>query len=224
MMSPTNLYAGYMRLSTAEVSDSLNSFGYCGALKGIRSHQWGLKFFGPAFTVTRTTNDDPNYCDASEFLDQVPAGYAIVIDNLGITDSTCWGGILTACAKNKQIQGTVINGVYRDAETVRALNYPVFSKGVFMVTGKGRTRLKGLNIPVNIEGVTIHPSDLIFGDANGVVVIPFEKAEEVLTRAEHIQDVEKQIERLVVFEGLTLREAREIMKYNQLTNISGSHS
>jgi regulator of RNase E activity RraA len=217
MMSSTNLYAGYMRLSTAEVSDSLDSLGYSGALKGIRSPESGVKIFGPAFTVTRTTNDDPNYSEASEFLDQVPAGYVIVIDNLGITDSTCWGGILTACAKHKQIQGTVINGVYRDADTVRALSYPVFSKGVFMVTGKGRTRLKGLNIPVNIEGITIHPHDLIFGDTNGIVVIPFEKADEVLTRAEHIQYVEKEIERLVVFEGRPLSEAREIMKYNQLT-------
>ncbi|PHJ56856.1 hypothetical protein VF14_24000 [Nostoc linckia z18] len=203
-------------LSTTELSDALESFGYTNGLRGIKAYKQEFKIFGPAFTVARNINEDKTYFQAADFIEQVPEESVIIIDNLGITDSTCWGEILTICALNKNIRGTVINGVYRDASVVDALNYPIFSKGSFMVTGKGKTRLVGVNIPITIEGVKILPGDLVVGDNNGVVIIPQDIFKEVMERANSIYEVEKKIKNLVN-RGMSLEKARKIMNYNQLS-------
>lgn len=207
----------FFSFSTPQVSDALEPFGVVSGLAGIGTRVPGQKLFGPAFTVAKELNHDPNNREAAEFLDQVPEGQVVVIDNLGLESSTCWGGILTHFAKKKGLYGTVINGLNRDIDEIHGLDYPIFSKGVFMVTGKGRTRLKELNVPLTIQGVTISPGDFIFGDDNGVVVIPAGILGEVAERAEAIRAVEEAIVDLVVRENVPLREARERLKYSELT-------
>jgi regulator of RNase E activity RraA len=207
----------FFSLSTPQVSDALEPFGVVSGLAGIRPAVPGQKLFGTAFTVAKEINHDPNYREAAEFVDQVPAGQVVVIDNLGIETSTCWGGILTHCAKKRGLGGTVINGLNRDIDEIRVLEYPVFSKGFFMVTGKGRTRLKDVNVPLTIQGVTIAPGDFLFGDDNGVVVIPARILSEVAERASAISAVEDGIVDLILRENSSLREARERLRYSDLT-------
>jgi regulator of RNase E activity RraA len=173
--------------------------------------------FGPAFTVAKELNDDPGYRKAADYIDEVPSGHVVAIDNLGLETCTCWGGILTAYARKKGLGGTVINGLHRDVEMIRSANYPVFSKGPFMVTGKGRTRLKQLNIPITIGGVAVSPGDILFGDDHGLVVIPQQILPGVLKRAEAVKSTEHEILRLVINEGLPLHLARERLRYNDLT-------
>lgn len=208
----------FFSFSTPQVSDALEPFGVVSGLVGISTRVPGQKMFGPAFTVAKEINHDPNYREAAEYLDQVPAGQVVVIDNLGLESSTSWGGILTHYAKKKGLYGTVINGLNRDIDEINGLGYPIFSKGVFMVTGKGRTRLKDVNVPLTIAGVTISPGDFIFGDDNGVVVIPAGIVGEVAERAEAIRAVEDGIVDLVMRENVSLREARERLKYSELTS------
>ena len=86
-----------------------------------------------------------------------------------------------------------------------------------MVTGKGRTRLKAVNVPITIEDVTINPGDFIFGDDNGVVVIPVAILEQLAERAEEIRNVENDIVDLVLNEDVSLREARKRLRYADLT-------
>lgn len=86
-----------------------------------------------------------------------------------------------------------------------------------MVTGKGRTRLKAVNAPITIEGVTINPGDFIFGDDNGVVVIPAVILDKLAERAEEIRNVENNIVDLVLNEDVSLREARKRLRYADLT-------
>src|SRR5215217_6570329 len=151
-MDTTELYSErFFALSTPQVSDALEPFGVVSGLIGIRPAVRGRKVFGPAFTVAKQLNDDPSFRDAADFVDDVPSGQVIVIDNLGLESSTCWGGILTHYAIRKGIRGTVINGLNRDIDEIAELDYPLFSKGSFMVTGKGRTRLKAVNVPITIE-------------------------------------------------------------------------
>lgn len=207
----------FFSFSTPHVSDALETFGVVSGLVGIRPAVPGRKLFGPAFTVAKEVNHDPSYREAAEFLDRVPAGQVVLIDNLGIETSTCWGGILTHYAKHKGLQGTVINGLNRDVDEIRGLDYPVFSKGSFMITGKGRTRLRDVNVPLTIQGVTVSPGDILFGDDNGVVSIPAGMLREVAERARAIREVEDGIVELVLRENSSLREARARLKYGELT-------
>jgi len=105
-----------------------------------------------------------------DFLDDVPPGAVIVIDNDGRTDVTVWGGIMTEIAAVRGIAGTVISGVCRDVSACLAQNYPLFSRGRFMRTGKDRVRLAAIGKPVTVSGIEIQPGTLVCAD--GVVAVP----------------------------------------------------
>jgi regulator of RNase E activity RraA len=102
-----------------------------------------------------------------DFLDNLPPGAVVVIDNDGRTDMTVWGGIMTEVAAARGIAGTVINGVCRDASAGLSQNYPLFSRGRFMRTGKDRVRLIAVGAPVTIPRNEIRPGDLVCADADG---------------------------------------------------------
>jgi regulator of RNase E activity RraA len=84
-----------------------------------------------------------------------------------------------------------------------------------MRTGKDRVQVDAVQVPVNIGDARVLPGDLLRGDADGVVVIPRSREEEVLDIAEHIEASEQQIRNLVE-SGLSLREAREKLQYHTL--------
>jgi len=83
-----------------------------------------------------------------------------------------------------------------------------------MVTGKGRGHLKETNVPVEISGVTISPNDYIFGDSNGVVVIPAKRIAEVIAIAEEIEAMEQKIIDAVKL-NIKLTDARKQFNYNK---------
>lgn len=207
----------FLSLSTPEVSDALEFFGIVSGLAGIRPALPGQKLFGAAFTVAREVNSDPDYRQAADFIDMASAGEVIVIDNMGLENCTCWGGILTQLASKKGLAGTVIEGMHRDTDAIRSTDYPVFSRGAFMVTGKGRTRLKAVNVALEIHGVRIAHGDFLFGDEHGVVVIPAEILKDVAERAQETRAVESEILDLILHKGITLKAAREQLGYNDLT-------
>jgi regulator of RNase E activity RraA len=173
--------------------------------------------FGPALTVAREANPDPDSRHAADYIDAAEPGQVIVIDNMGLESCTCWGGILTSYAVKKGLGGTVINGMHRDTEVITSTRYPVFSKGPFMVTGKGRTRLKAVNVPIEIGGVTVSPGDFLFGDDHGLVVIPADIVKEVAERAEATRAVESEILDLILRQDVPLKAARERLGYHDLT-------
>ena len=151
-----------------------------------------------------------------DYIDDVPRGYVVVLDNRGRTDCTVWGGILSYVAKRRGIEGTVIDGVCRDVDDILRLRYPVFSRGFFMRTGKGRVRMDAVNVPVTVGGVLVRPGDVIVADSSGVVVVPRERAEEVLSIAEEIHEAEENIVK-AVDGGLSLGEARKKYRYHKLS-------
>jgi 4-hydroxy-4-methyl-2-oxoglutarate aldolase len=122
---------------------------------------------GQAFTVAYEPAGTERG-DVGDFLDDVPAGSVVVIDNAGRTDCTVWGGIMTQIALARGVAGTVVHGVCRDVGVSLAVGYPVFSAGRFMRTGKDRVRLAAVAVPLTIASVTVVPGDLVHGDADGV--------------------------------------------------------
>ncbi|WP_369030415.1 RraA family protein [Streptomyces adonidis] len=203
-------------LPTAAVSDALDRAGVPGAVHGLAPLANDFRAVGPAFTVRYAPLDDTTgRGTVGDFLDDVPPGAVIVIDNGGRTDVTVWGGIMTGIAVVRGISGTVIDGVCRDVSASLAHTYPLFTRGRFMRTGKDRVRLTAVNEPVTISGVDIRPGTLVCADADGVVAVPAADAERITESAERIERVEADIVE-AVRAGSTLRAAREQLGYHHL--------
>lgn len=151
--------------------------------------------------------------NAGNYIDQIPAGAIIVVDNGGRMDCTSWGNILTTKALKKQIAGSVIYGSARDIADIRQMDYPLFASNIYMVSGKNRARVKAVQCTLDIHGVTVCPGDWVFGDDNGVLVIPEEQLEEVIRRAENVEITERQIIR-AINAGTSLDVARQQLGYD----------
>lgn len=203
-------------LPTAAVSDALDRAGVPGAVHGLAPLANDFRAVGPAFTVRYAPLDDTTgRGTVGDFLDDVPQGAVIVIDNGGRTDVTVWGGIMTGIAAVRGISGTVIDGVCRDVSASLAHTYPLFTRGRFMRTGKDRVRLTAVNEPVTISGIGIRPGTLVCADADGVLAVPAADAERITESAERIERVEADIVE-AVRAGSTLRAAREQSGYHHL--------
>ena len=213
-MSMQNIINEFMKLATPTVSDALDKLQIKGGCEGLKPVTEGKKFVGPAFTVRYAPKDlaPPNVGD---FIDDVKEGAVIVIDNRGRTDCTVWGDIMTWVAVSRKFAGTVIDGVCRDVDGIREQNYAMFTKGYFMVTGKDRVTLESVNEKVVICGVRVSPGDLIMADQSGVLVIPQDRAKEVLETALKIEEAENGIVEAIKG-GSSLKDARAKFGYHKL--------
>ena len=83
-----------------------------------------------------------------------------------------WGELLTTAAQVRGAAGCVTDGLVRDVRQIRAMGFPVFHGGIGPLDTKGRARMVERDVRVECGGVSIDPGDLVFGDVDGVVVIP----------------------------------------------------
>ncbi|HEY3573537.1 MAG TPA: RraA family protein [Arthrobacter sp.] len=210
----SDIAARLKTIPTASISDAMDSLGIHGTLHGLAPLTYDFRVGGPAFTVQYEAAGSERG-SVGDFLDDVPPGAVVLIDNHARTDVTVWGGIMTEIAAARGIGGTVINGVCRDLNAALRQNYPLFSRGRFMRTGKDRVRLVAVNTPVTINDVTISPLDIICGDADGALAVPAARAEEIAEIAERIEDVEARIVEGVKA-GSTLVQARADLGYHDL--------
>jgi regulator of RNase E activity RraA len=118
----------------------------------------------------------------TEALDQLEPG-DIYLASGGAMRCAYWGEILTATARARGASGAVVNGFHRDTPKVLEQNWPVFSRGRFAQDSGVRTKVVDYRCPIEVGRATVHPGDLIFGDLDGVVVIPRAYEAEVIDRA-----------------------------------------
>jgi regulator of RNase E activity RraA len=118
----------------------------------------------------------------TEALDQLEPG-EVYVGSLPSHRCACWGEILTATARARGAAGAVVFGPHRDTPKVLEQNWPVFSTGGFAQDSRVRMAIAEFRVPIEIEGVEVRPGDLIFGDRDGVVVIPQEVEDEVFDQA-----------------------------------------
>ncbi len=201
-------------LETATISDALDRLGIVGQCYRIEGRDPRFKLCGRAFTLLFGPAGRPAGT-VGDFIDDVPPGHIVVIDNGGRDDATIWGDILTEVAARRGIGGTVIDGISRDVQCCRDLQYPIFSRGHWMRTGKDRVQLEATNVPVTIGGARVGPGDIVVGDADGVIVIPHEHENAVLAAATEIFEAEAAI-RKACSEGARLRDARARFGYHTL--------
>jgi 4-hydroxy-4-methyl-2-oxoglutarate aldolase len=202
------------KLDTTALSDAMDRLGIAGQCLGIKPLDHRFRLTGRAFTILYGPAGKPPGT-VGDYIDDVPPGHVVVLDNGGREDATVWGDILTMVAHHRGVAGTVIDGACRDTHLALELGYPMFSRSYSMRTGKDRVQVESMGEPVNIGDARVHQGDILRGDSDGVLVIPQAHEDAVLDAAEEIDAKEEQI-RLAVQSGMTLREARELHGYHRL--------
>lgn len=124
----------------------------------------------------------------------------------GAHHSALWGELLTASARARGAVGAILDGYIRDTPKVLEQNFPVFCSGTWAQDSSIRTYVFDWRCPIEIGQVTIHDGDLIFGDIDGVLVIPQDIAQEVIARALEKAATEKTM-RKAVEGGMLVTEA-----------------
>ena len=202
------------RIDTATLSDALDKLGIAGQCLGIKPLDHSFRLAGRAFTLAYAPVGNP-LGTVGDFIDDVPEGHVVVIDNGGRADATVWGDILTFCANQRKLGGTVIDGACRDTHLALELDYPMYSRSYSMRTGKDRVQLEATQVIVTIGDARVCPGDILRGDSDGVIVIPHDREAEVLDAAEAIEAAEARI-RNAIASGMRLDEARKAQQYHLL--------
>ena len=162
--------------STADIADAA---GVPVAMHARIAPIWaGARIAGPAFTVRTPAGEHRAVREAAE---QAPPGAVIVVDAGGNTDRALWGDKMSKLALERGIAGIVVDGAVRDVEATAALGFPVFA-AARVPTPPHRDRPGETGVPVSCGGLTVRPGDHVYGDADGVIVIPAEQHDEILGR------------------------------------------
>ena len=140
----------------------------------------------------------------TEALDQLRPNEIYVAT--GAHNSALWGELLTATAKSRKAVGAVLDGYCRDTPQVLGQDFPVFCSGTWAQDSSIRTYVCNFRCTIEIGQVTIHDRDLVFGDVDGVLVIPKEIAETVLEKALEKAAGEKTV-RKAIEGGMSATEA-----------------
>jgi 4-hydroxy-4-methyl-2-oxoglutarate aldolase len=175
----------------AMLSDVLDGLGYMNqALPArIRPLDDALVMVGRARTMLyvdvyeRPAEGENPYELEIELVDSLMPNQVAVCACGGTGRIAPWGGLLSTVSSMRGAAGAVMDGLVRDIRHVRELNFPVFHGGIGPLDSKGRGKVVAIDVPVECAGVLIHPGDILFGDADGVVVIPQAIEAEVIAAA-----------------------------------------
>lgn len=135
----------------------------------------------PVYSVRAGENP---YEEEIALVDDLKPGEVAVLACGGPTERIApWGELLSTACKARGAAGCVTDGLVRDVRQIRAMGFPVFHGGIGPLDTKGRARMMERDTPVECAGVHVRSGDVIFADVDGVVVIPQERAGEVIARA-----------------------------------------
>ncbi|HBT49772.1 MAG: Dimethylmenaquinone methyltransferase [Caldanaerobacter subterraneus] len=184
---PRELVEKFKEFSTPNIADNMNRF-FCVAseIKMINEKK-DLKMVGTALTVKTRIADNLMVHKALEI---AKPGDVIVVDAAGDMNNAILGEIMVRLAMKRKLAGFLIDGCIRDSSAIRELDFPVFARGA-NPKGPYKDGPGEINVPISCGGVVIRPGDILVGDADGVVVVPPEEAENVLENTKKIVEKEK---------------------------------
>jgi len=187
------------RLYTPVVGDILDDLGFEHQFlpQPIQPMREEMKLAGRAMPVLMIDvfgKQSQPFGKLTEALDQLKPG-EIYLATGGAMRCAYWGEILTATAKKRGATGAVIDGFHRDTPQVLSQNWPVFSRGRFAQDSAVRTQVVDYRCKVEVGGATVSPGDLLFGDLDGVLIIPRAVESEVIARALEKASGEKLVRR-----------------------------
>ncbi|MBF7144685.1 MULTISPECIES: RraA family protein [Pseudomonas] len=167
----------YRDVPVANVSDSMHRMTAGGArLRPM--HREGV-LAGPALTVKARPGDNLMLHYA---IDIAEPGDVIVVDAGGDLSNALIGEMMVAYAEKRGVAGIVINGAIRDAGSIGAGTFPLFAAGISH-RGPYKDGPGEINVPIAIDGMVIEPGDLVIGDDDGLLCVPYDHVEAVYGRA-----------------------------------------
>ncbi|WP_409076572.1 RraA family protein (plasmid) [Pantoea sp. C3] len=176
------------KLDTNTVSDALDFLSLLGATYGLRPLWDCPKVVGRASTIQLGEKIDakPTVHLISPVIDAVTTNDRILVIAGGKDGISCWGDILANAAKGKHIRGSVIDGLSRDIEGSESINYPVFGRGVTMISARNRVIQISSGEVISVAGVQVKQDDYVIADRCGTVFIPAAHIQEVISLGEKI--------------------------------------
>jgi 4-hydroxy-4-methyl-2-oxoglutarate aldolase len=152
----------------------------------IRPLDIQLKVAGPAFTIVGQSNStrDQSKRMGPRIIGQFQPGVVAVYDTMGDQKTGVWGELWSSGAAHRGCVGAVVDGGIRDTAYIRRARFPIFHKFTCPGDAVGRFNIVDYNCPVSVGGVRVSPGDYIFGDEDGIVVIPAALTMEVLEKSE----------------------------------------
>jgi RraA family protein len=155
------------RLPTAEIADAA---GVPVAMHcRIRPVWGGARLAGPAFTVRTPPGEHRAVREAAE---SAPRGAVLVVDAGGALECALWGDKMSKLALDRGLAGLVIDGAVRDVDGIEALGFPVFAAAVVPTGPAGRDRPGEHGTEITCGGRRVEPGDVVYGDTDGIVVVP----------------------------------------------------
>lgn len=175
-------------LDTNTVSDALDFLGLPGATYGVRPLWSCPPVVGRASTVQLgpKRSAEPTVHLITPVIERIATDDRVLVIAGGIEGVSCWGDILANAAVAKRVRGTVIDGLSRDIEGSESVNYPVYGRGVTMISARNRVVQLDAGTPVQFAGVTVREDDYVIADRCGVVFVPQDRIAEVLSLGERI--------------------------------------
>ncbi|WP_407729104.1 RraA family protein [Pseudomonas helleri] len=171
------LVDSFRAVPVANVSDCMGRMTAGGTQ--LRPYHKGGVLAGPAFTVKARPGDNLMIHKA---LHLAQPGDVIVVDGGGDLTNALMGELMVATAIKRGLGGIVLNGAIRDIDAIQAGDFPVYAAGITH-RGPYKDGPGEINVPIAINGMVINPGDLILGDADGLLCVPFEAAEQILDAA-----------------------------------------
>lgn len=165
------------KLYAAVISDSLDKIGVRGNVMrhDVRPLYPEAVVVGRALTVlcvdVYEMSQEP-YKMEMESVDSLKPNDVLVCSTNRSTRTCFWGELLSTAARARGARGTVIDGFTRDTKQIIEMCFPVFATGISAVDSNGRSEVMAYNIPIECGDVLVNPGDIVFGDYDGVVVIP----------------------------------------------------
>ena len=181
------LVHAFKGLPVANISDCMARMSAAGPR--LRPMHKSGHLAGPALTVKCRPGDNLMIHKA---LTMAQAGDVIVVDAGGDLTNSLFGEIMMATAVKSGVAGVVLNGAVRDSEEIGQGSFPLYAAGVTH-RGPYKDGPGEINVPISIDGMVIHPGDLVVGDADGLLCVPIDDAEAVLAATHQKMDAEKKM-------------------------------
>jgi len=117
-----------------------------------------------------------------------------------------WGGLMSTRARHLKAAGAVLDGYVRDSNEILELNFPTFSHGTYAQDQGPRGKVIDYGVPIEFNGIRVNPGDIVYGDRDGLLIIPQAIEHDVITQALEKVSVENKV-RLAIHSGMSTVEA-----------------
>ena len=209
-------------LDTNTVSDALDFLGIKGATAGLRPLWNCPKIVGRASTVLLGPKGDnlPTVHLITPVVERIDSDDRVLVIAGGLEGISCWGDTLANAAVSKRVRGTVIDGFSRDIDGNASIGYPVFGRGVTMISARNRVVQIDSAVTITVAGVEVSEDDYVIADNCGTVFVPQAAIEQVVTIGERIT----RRQNAMVDAIRAGRSVAEVMHDSQFDAINAEHA